>query len=87
MNKWVWHVGAVLDNITAGNLLSFSIFFGFVWFQMGNQKNPKYLENEERCHGVSHIRRRHRFIGLFGSWLGGGLSLSPSIVKVRVAGW
>ena len=54
---------------------------------MGNPKNPKYLENEERCHGVSHILTRYRFIGFFGSWLGGGLSLSPSIVKVRVAGW
>ena len=85
--KWAWHFGAALDNITAGNLLSFSRFLGFVWFPIGNQKKTKYLENEERCHGVSHILTRYRFIGFFGSWLGGGLSLSPSIVKVRVAGW
>ena len=64
--------------------------FWIFWIRVvshGKSKNPKYLENEKRCHGVSHILTRYRFIGFFGSWLGGGLSLSPSIVKARVAGW
>ena len=52
---------------------------------LGNPKNPPKIKIERRCQGLSHILTRYRFIGFVGSWLGGGLSLSPSIVKVRVA--
>ena len=36
VGSWAWHFGAILDNITAGNLLAFSRFLvlggGFAWF-------------------------------------------------------
>ena len=63
-----------------------SVLWMFVIF-FRKSKKTKYLEIEKTCRSVSHIITRYKFIGFFGSWLGGGLSLSPSIVKVRVAGW
>ena len=60
--------------------LDFLDFLDLCGFPSEIKKNPKHLEIEKRCRGVSHLLTRYRFNGFFGSWPGGGLSLSPSIV-------